>query len=111
MNKKDAKKAIELLVKIAYRQQQIIHKLADVAPPDEHRDPNIDYITHQLVPIVASNLSLPNATAVVDLQQHAYRAIISGVPIAKQRQFGEALLKQIELQKPELAKIFSYTFG
>ena len=99
------------LVKIAEKQQKILQKLADVAPPDEHRDPNIDYITHQVVPIVASNLSLPGVTAVVDAGHNAYRAIISGVPQAKQQKFGEAVVRQIQLQKPELAKIFSYTFG
>ena len=49
MNKEATKKAIELLVKVMRRQQQIIQKLADVPAPDEHRDPNIDLLVQDHV--------------------------------------------------------------
>jgi hypothetical protein len=120
------KQAIDLLIKIAERQQKIITKLSQVAPPDQHRDANIDYITHNLVAIVAANLRIPNVTATVTIlpatpsggssggyvaeQPAKYATDINGVPKAREQQFGNALIKQIQTQRPELAKVFSYNF-
>lgn len=115
------------LLKIAENQQKILQKLAQVAPPEEKRDENIDYITHQLVPITASNLGLQGVTAVVDVlpstpsggsatgsfveeQPHTYYAKISGVPKPKEKIFADAMVRQLTAQKPELVKIFSYSF-
>lgn len=116
------------LLKIAENQQKILERLAQTAPPDERRDENIDHITHNLVPIVASNLGLQGVTVTVDIQPgvpsggsatgsfvaeqpHTYYAKISGVPKPKEKQFADSMVKMIQLQKPELAKMFSYTFG
>lgn len=126
MNKEEL--ILQKLVKIAANQQKILQKLAQVAPPTEKRDENIDYITHNLVPIVASNLALKGVSVVVDMlpgtpaggdalggyvaeQSFTYYAKISGVPKEKEKQFADAMVRQITAQKPELAKIFSYTFG
>lgn len=125
MNKEEL--IIQKLIKIVANQQKILRKLAQIEPPTEKRDENIDYITHNLVPIVASNLGLKGVSAVVDVlpsvpsggfgsggfveeQPSTYRAKISGVPKEKEKQFADAMVRQINAQKPELAKIFSYSF-
>ncbi len=124
MNKEEL--IIQKLIKIVANQQKILRKLAQVEPPTEKRDENIDYITHQLVPITASNLGLKGVSVVVDMlpgtpgggdttgyvaeQSFKYYAKISGVPKDKEKQFAEAMIRQINSQKPELAKLFSYSF-
>ena len=124
MNKEEL--IIQKLIKIVANQQKILRKLAQIEPPTEKRDENIDYITHNLVPIVASNLGLKGISVAVDTpsgvpgggdaggyvapQPGTYRALISGVPKNREQQFADAMIKQINAQKPELAKIFNYSF-
>lgn len=110
MNKEEL--IIQKLIKIVANQQKILQKLADYTePPTEKRDENIDYITHNLVPIVASNLGLKGVSVAVDTPQPGtYHALISGVPTNRRQQFTDAMIRQINAQKPELAKIFSGSF-
>lgn len=112
------------LLKIAQNQQKILEKLAQTAPG---HDPTIDYITHSLVPTVAVNMALNGVSVFVRIldavpaggdstgqfvhkQPSRFAAEISGVPADKQQAFATAMMKQLQLQKPALASVFTYSF-
>jgi len=120
------KLVLSKLAGVLSAQQKIITKLAQ-ATSDQSRDPIIDYITHNLIPVVAANMLLPNVKVrvsktpkvpagstnngtFVNEQPEGYLAYITGVPANKRELFINTMNNQVSKQKPDLAGNLSTFF-
>ena len=106
------KKIIEKLLKIASNQQKVIEKLAQMIQPEPAMDLNALYLKKSLAQVVGLNMGLNNVTVpeVETLSDGRYTVHIAGVPGNKRNHFGEMLMTQLKLQKPELANKITYLF-
>jgi hypothetical protein len=111
------KQAIDLLIKIAERQQEIIKRLAAIVG----MDPNIEYLM-SAIPTAAANAGInnvvvtkvepkPGGTSDSGAQMESgYVAYIRGVPPKAGDTFKHVWDKQLAAQKPDLVGKVSFIF-
>jgi hypothetical protein len=111
------KQAIDLLIKIAERQQTIIRRLAVMSG----QDPNVEYLLGA-IPIAAANAGVnnvvvyrvepkPGGTSDSGAQMDAgYIAFVRNVPEKARETFIRVWDKQLATQKPDLTGRVNITF-